>query len=138
MILIPIRDGDPRLIGLYRRHYSRRNLSPRIRLAIGPGRKLALMTPEQDAAFAFRKFQSDGVERTECTMFRNEGRRLLSDLIDEATDRARRYLEADTIYTFIDPSKVQSPNPGYCFKVAGYVATGRVTSRGLIELEHNG
>ncbi len=40
---------------------------------------------------------------------------------------------ADGMITFVDAAKVRSPNPGYCFKQAGFRSAGR-TKSGLIVL----
>ena len=37
-------------------------------------------------------------------------------------------------YTYVDAAKVASPNPGYCFQVAGWHKCGK-TKSGLIVLE---
>ena len=128
-MLIAVKDGDPRLVGLHRRHYSARR-NQLIRQAIGPGRKFALMTLEQNAVIAFRAHR-DG---TDCCLFRNEGPRLSSCIIAQGTWRAAEYLDRWLIRTFVDPEKVRSPNPGYCFKVAGYTFAG-LTKGGLHMLE---
>jgi hypothetical protein len=66
----------------------------------------------------------DGVDAWRCSMFRNEGGpRRSSELILEAMaltaeiwpDRPR-----DGWLTYIEPGKLASSNPGYCFKVAGW------------------
>lgn len=60
-------------------------------------------------------------------MFRNLGTGLSSDLIRSALRRTReewvrRYgaLPAERLRTEIDVRAVRSPNPGYCYKVAGW------------------
>ena len=40
----------------------------------------------------------------------------------------------ERLYTYVAPNAVESTNPGYCFKVAGWTHC-RTTSRGLHELE---
>ena len=54
-------------------------------------------------------------------IFRNESDRPSSEIILEAEEHAKRkWPELRRFYTYIDPSKVASPNPGFCFKKAGW------------------
>ena len=48
---IPVKDGDRRAIAIYQRHYSARRYRDgrKRKLFMGPGEKLALMTPRCDA-----------------------------------------------------------------------------------------
>ena len=41
----------------------------------------------------------------------------------------------ERFFTFVNPGKVGSPNPGYCFKKAGWRHVGRTKKRGLHILE---
>src|SRR5690349_16946424 len=81
------RDGDPRGMRLYLRHYSARTYRDgrARRLFVGPGEKLVLITRRGDAVFAWRRFRSrnkqDGVN---AAVFRNESQYRSSDLIREA------------------------------------------------------
>jgi len=119
---IPVKDGDARAYGLYRRHYSaRKNLRPRIRQLVGPGEHMILLTPESDALFVWRKFiDASGQQGVNCSVFRNEGERRSSDLIREAVALAKRRWPGERLYTYVNAAKVSSPNPGYCFKMAGW------------------
>lgn len=63
----------------------------------------------------------------ECTIFRNKGAGLSSDLILEAVAATRAVFgepPAAGMITFVDPAKIASPNPGYCFKRAGFRSAG--------------
>lgn len=66
----------------------------------------------------------DGLDWYRCTIFHREpGARLASDLISEAvalTEELWGPSPADGWVTWIDPGKVDSPHPGYCFKLAGW------------------
>jgi hypothetical protein len=53
-------------------------------------------------------------------IFRNESSRLSSDIVLEAEDAAFERWGPNRLYTYIDAEKVRSPNPGYCFKRAGW------------------
>jgi hypothetical protein len=132
-----VKDGDRRALALYLRHYSARHYAdgrPRS-LFVGPGEKMVLLTPECDALFVWRKFISlDGQLGINCAVFRNEGPRLSSELIRSAMCLAWRRWPGERLYTYVNPRAVKSPNPGYCFKIAGWRKCG-VTASGLVILE---
>lgn len=133
------KDGDATLEALHRRHYSRRADRPgerRSSLVIGPGRKLAMVTPCAKAVFAWRLalFRRDGQEGVECTIFRNEGAGRSSDLIRAADAIADERFGPLRHFTFVDPEQVRSPNPGFCFLAAGWSRCG-VSRQGLLILE---
>jgi len=135
---IPVLDGDDRARGLYRRHYSARHYRDgrNPRLFMGPGEKMVLMLASGQAVFAWRKFISDdGQDGVNCSIFRNESARLSSDLIREADALAWERWPGERLYTYINPRKVRSSNPGYCFLMAGWRHAGW-TRKGLRILEH--
>lgn len=112
------KDGDPRFMALADRHYSREQ--PGTALAVGPGRKLVLITEDERAMWATRyaQYRQDGREGWECTYFRNEGPWLSSHLIVLALG-INRYLwgepPAAGMFTFIGPEL-----RGGCFFAAGF------------------
>jgi hypothetical protein len=55
-------------------------------------------------------------------------------LIAEAMQAAWLRWPGERLYTFINPAKVRSANPGYCFLRAGWQRCG-ITSRGLVIFE---
>jgi hypothetical protein len=121
-------DGDPAGRDIHRRHYSRRTYrdSRRPRLFVGPGEKLVLVTHDGRALFVWRKFKDDsGQLGVNCAVFRNEGGERSSDLIRAADEVAWARWPGERLYTYVDPAKVASPNPGYCFKAAGWRFCGR-------------
>lgn len=142
---LPAKDGDPRAFALMRRHYSyhpyrdgrRRNLGNRNRyLIVGPGEKMVLLTVNCDALFVWRKFIDDSrQEGVNCAVFRNEGNTLSSQLILEAERLAWQKWPGQRLYTYVDPRKVKSSNPGYCFLSAGWVRLNIKTKSGKIILE---
>lgn len=138
MILwIPVRDGDDRLRGMMRRHYSARHYRDgrNPRKVVGPGQYMALMTPLSDAAFIWRKFLSDaGQEGVNCSLFRNEGGALSSDLIRQACDLAWERWPGERLYTYVNPRRIRSTNPGFCFLAAGWQRCGK-SKGGLVILE---
>lgn len=70
-----------------------------------------------------------------CAVFRNEGPVRSSELILAAEEiAALKWPHVNVYKTYVNPDKVKSPNPGYCFKMAGWEFTGK-TKRGLHILE---
>jgi hypothetical protein len=131
------KDGDPAAFALLKRHYSYRKYRdnrPRT-IFVGPGEKMVLVTEQYDALFVWRKFISDdGQEGVNCAVFRNESQLLASDLIREAVSLAWQRWPGQRLYTYVNPRRIKSTNPGYCFKRAGWKECGR-TKKGLVILE---
>lgn len=138
---IEVRDGDDTARALFDRHYSRRADKPRRPngahlLIVGPGEKLVLLTPCARALFAWRRFVDRAGEiGVCCAVFRNEGAGLSSDLIRAADAIADRRWPGERHYTHVDPAKVRSANPGFCFLAAGWRRGGRTKVNGLLILE---
>lgn len=116
---------DPAACALADRHYSRRR--PGSGKIGPPGRKLVLVTPCERAVWLthwpYTHFALDGLDAWRCSIFRNEGAGLSSDLILAAMDlTASLWGSAPGAgwVTWIDRTKVRSANPGYCFKQAGW------------------
>lgn len=132
-----VKDGHPTAYALYRRHYSAaKNPRPLQRQFIGPGEKLALLGRGGDALFAWRKerFRLDRQTGVNCAVFRNESTARSSDLIREAMVWAWERWPGERLFTFVDPSRVRSTNPGCCFIKAGWRRCG-ATRKGLLVLE---
>lgn len=118
-----VRDGDPRLRPIFNRHYSSRAKDHP--LIGGPGEKTILLTPQADALFLWRKFRDmRGEPGVNCGVFRNEGPLRSSDLILAAELHARERWGSVRVYTYVNPDAISSPNPGYCFKCAGWTQCG--------------
>ena len=135
---IVVKDGDDRARALYLRHYSARHYKDgrKPKLFVGPGEKMVLITPEANALFVWRKFKSDDAQTgVNCAIFRNEGQRLSSDLIKEASQLAWQRWPGERLYTYVNDSKIKSVNPGFCFKRAGWKACGRNKDGRLTILE---
>lgn len=136
---IEVKDGNATGRSIFHRHYSRyiyrdgRNPA----LFVGPGEKCVLLTPCAKALFVWRKFISgSGEQGVNCSVFRNEGAGRSSDLIREADRIAWERWPGERHYTYVDPRKVRSSNPGYCFIKAGWTRLQRRTKcRGLVILE---
>lgn len=138
-----VRDGHPTALAIFDRHYSSRRAHVRkIDQFVGPGEKMVLLTPDARAIFAWRKFIDDAIDVTtgtrqrgvNCAVFRREGGAPASDLIRAADDLAWERWPGERHYTYVDPSEVRSPNPGYCFLRAGWRRCG-LTKGGLLILE---
>lgn len=135
---LSIKDGDARGRALFQRHYSYRPYADgrKPSLFVGPGEKLVLMTFNCDALFIWRKFVSgDGQEGVNCSVFRNESPILSSVLIAEAEELAWARWPGERLYTYVNPRAIQSSNPGYCFKVAGWRRCGLTKHNRLVILE---
>lgn len=77
----------------------------------------------------------DGEQGISCTIFRNESSRPSSEIVMEADQVAdERWPDQPRHFTYVDPRKVASRNPGYCFKLAGWQFV-RKTRKGLHLLE---
>jgi len=113
-----------------KRHYSfqsyadgrRSNPSYRNRnLVVGPGEKCVYLTVDCLATWAWRKFLDDSGQEGICNaFFHNEGPIRSSSLILEACTLAWQRWPGQRLYTYVDARAIQSPNPGYCFKLAGW------------------
>ncbi len=131
------KDGDADCLELYERHYSSRRYADgrRRRLFVGPGEKLVLRTKDGDAMFVWRKFRDMRAEEgINCAVFRNESQHRSSELIRQADEIADCVWPDSRHYTYVNPQKVRSSNPGFCFLSAGWRKCGR-TKGGLIVLE---
>lgn len=113
------------------RHYSRQ--TPGAREFMGNGRTLVLRDTAGLVVFGwlYPKTGLHVLEGVCCSIFRNEGMRRSSDVILEAEEHAlQEWGDVARFYTYVKPDAIASPNPGYCFKVAGYRHVGE-SSRGL-------
>ena len=137
---LAVKDGDPRARWLFGRHYSARRSRPTgTAKFVGPGEYICLITPDCGSMFVWRLFREVGQEQprgVNCAVFRREnGSWLASDMILAAETHARaRWPGENRLYTYVNPERVRSPNPGYCFKMAGWKQS-RITPGGLLELE---
>lgn len=131
------KDGDESLLAMYERHYSAYHYADgRVRKqCVGPGEVIALRTRAADAVFVWRCFIDDsGQTGINCAVFRNEGPILSSELVRQADAIAFHVWPDQRHYTYVDPGKIRSSNPGLCFKAAGWRRCG-TTKRGLLILE---
>lgn len=126
------RDGDPLGLVLHRRHYSRRRYADGRdpALFVGPGEKLVLIAHDDDALFVWRRFiDASGQQGINCAIFRNESPHLASAMILDAESWARDRWPGERFYTYVNPRRIRSSNPGYCFKRAGWTRCGMTRGR---------
>jgi hypothetical protein len=104
-----------------------------------PGKNLVLRTAGGDAVWVtWSGIRDDGYEAWECSIFRNEGNHLSSDLIKSAVSATICEWgdpPKDGIITYVDQSKVRSNNPGFCFLSAEWKKIGYSRKRGLLLLQ---
>lgn len=104
------------------RHYSRRTVGAKQFLY--SGKKIVLRDAAGEVLFAWifpdASMRMDGQTGYNCAIFRNESKRQSSDIILEAEQIAFERWGPNRLYTYVDPSKIKSTNPGYCFKQAGW------------------
>ena len=126
---------DDEMRQLADRHYSRR--TPGARQFAYSGRKLVLRNPAGTVLFVWMNpdpaMRMDGQSGYNCAIFRNESARRASDIILEAEQLAVTKWGPDRFYTYVDPRKIRSTNPGYCFLMAGWQRAG-VSKSGLVLL----
>ncbi len=135
---IEVRDGNDTARALFHRHYSykpyRDGRKPK--LLVGPGSKMVLLTACASALFVWRRFRSlDGQTGVNCAIFRNEGAGLSSELIIAADLAAWQRWPGERHYSYVNPRRVRSSNPGFCFLKAGWRKCGVSKCRNLTILE---
>lgn len=124
--------GNRVLVGLADRHYTRQK--PGTALATRPGVNLCFVLSDGLAAWVtWRPIpevgRKDGLEAWECTLFRNEGARLSSALISEAsalTFRRWGWPPRDGLISAVGVEQTKRRRsrrslPGVCFREAGWV-----------------
>lgn len=119
------------------RHYNRQTIGSN--QFCRPGKNLVLRTQNCDALWvSWQGIRDDGFDAWECTIFRNESNILSSQLIEEAikiTIKKWGLMPKDGMITYVKPKAIQSINPGYCFKVAGFKKIGESKVNKLILLQ---
>ncbi len=136
------RDRDPELLPLVNRHYYRKASKDPRKGFVGPGWSIVLRTSQADAVFiwlwARPEMRGDGLDCYYCVAFRNESPHLSSEMIREAMQIAVDIWgppPRDGFVTYVDPSKIKSSNPGFCFLKAGWKRVGK-SKTGKIRLQY--
>lgn len=124
------------------RHYSRKTVGAAP--FAPPGRNLTLRTLAGDALWVTCWPLPEFVDHEwgdcwTCTLFRNEGDVLSSELVNDAV-AATRWRFGDPppggFLTFVDVGKVRRKrDPGRCFRKAGFRPAGYTKDRGLLALQ---
>jgi len=136
--------GDRGARALAERHYTRQ--TPGATSWTRSGQNIVLITGDELAVWCLHRpfpgkaVRMDGRDAWECTIFRNEGPLLSSMLIRQAVEvcrmlalgwfDARLVVETwgrppkDGIITYVDPGKVMTEVPGWCFRRAGWRRIG--------------
>lgn len=129
--------GDQGCRQLADRHYSRVTVGAHY--FTQPGFNMVLTTKDQDAVWVtWSGIRDDGYNAYECSIFRNESEHLSSELIEHAINATIDILgnpPPDGMITFVQPNKIASRNPGYCFKLAGFKSAGKSKERKLVRLQ---
>lgn len=132
--------ADRRALPIADRHYNRQK--PGTPQFVPPGRCLVLLSEDARAVWVTSWPFAQWVKHAWAgawinSLFRNESDRLSSTLILEAI-AATRYYWPDVpelgLITFVDASKIQSTNPGYCYLCARFQRVGH-TKGGLVALQ---
>lgn len=133
--------ADPRALPLADRHYNRQKIgAPQF---VPPGRSVVLLTEPADALWV-SSWPLEQYTRHAwagawvCSLFRNEGPDLSSELIAEAVAATRSAWGEPPVLgmvTFVDQTKVRRKrDPGRCFIRAGFEVAGRTKDRDLVAL----
>jgi hypothetical protein len=140
-MLLPFTNGlvrthhfDPEMAALADRHYTRQSIGAR--QFAGNGEKIVLRDSVGLVLFVWLKqsWRLDDLSGFNAQWFRNESARLASEIILEAESFAVERWGPGLAFTFVDPSKIKSTNPGCCFKKAGWKQIPKWTPSGKIVL----
>jgi hypothetical protein len=130
---------DARAVDIYERHYScrvsARPVNRRRSGICGPGEKLVLLGAGGRALLVWRRclYPMSGQQGVNCAVFRNESNVRSSELLSSGEQLALARWPLERLFTFVDPTRIRSTNPGCCFKKAGWSRCG-TTGRGLVIL----
>lgn len=142
---VMINDGNETAFAIFQRHYTYRKGRKRDqnkngkngkRMA-GPGETIVLIGKDHKALFIWKKqkYSQDNQTGINCCVFRNEGNMLSSEIILQAEQIAWQKWPGERLFTYVNPGKIKSQNPGYCFKQAGWRICGMTSARKLIIME---
>lgn len=132
---------DAEATALADRHYSRQKIgTPQF---VPPGRCIVLVTTCARAVWVtswpFEEFtRHEWAGAWVCSIFRNEGAGLSSELVRDAVSITRNFWSPPStgIVTFVDRKKVRpKADPGYCFMRAGFSRVGITKRFRLIALQ---
>lgn len=132
--LYPIPPSDAGVRALVTRHYSVKR--PHSASWWSPAKTLCLTNADRTIVFVWQapnpEYRRDGQIGYNCSLFRNEDTRLSSEVILEAEGIVVELWGRARLYTYVDATKIQSENPGYCFIKAGWKRIGQSKSGKLL------
>jgi hypothetical protein len=133
---VQVRDGNPLAASIANRHYSRIWKGNVNQSRLTAFQRMILIAPTGEWVFVWNsaKFRADGQEGANCVLFRNEGRRLSSEIILLAEQEWDKKYGPCRKFTYVHPGMIRSSNPGFCFQKAGWEKTGHKSKKGLILL----
>lgn len=144
-----VNDGNEKAFEIFTRHYTFRKWRIRSgkngKRMVGPGESIVLLGKDSKALFIWKKqkYSQDGQIGINCAVFRNENPKtkenpdgmLSSGLLAEAELIAWQRWPGERLFTYVNPRKIKSPNPGYCYKINGWLHCGVTKARKYIILE---
>ncbi len=125
-------------------HYSRQKIgSPQF---MPPGRTMVLRNNDGTIVFGWlhQEIHDDHQEGFNCSIFRNESRRLSSEVILEAEAIVWKEWGRKRLFSYVDPTALRQPiqkyrkakTPGKCFFAAGWKL--RIHKNGIPHVSTNG
>jgi hypothetical protein len=133
-----VKDGNQLAVSIANRHYSRqwRGNTNQSRIC-GNGKRMILVHPLGLWVFAwsFQQYRNDKQDGVNCVIFRNESNIKSSEIILLCEEQWIKKHGFMRMFTYVNPTMIQSKKPGYCFQKAGWKRTKIVSTRGLILLE---
>jgi len=138
----PTHRADARARALYLRHYSahKRKKTSDSPQFVSPGECMVLLTHTADALFVWHfarpEMRLDRIDGPVCAVFRNESGVQSSQLIREAEQLAWNRWPGKALYTYVDPTRVKTEMPGWCFIRARWKRIGQ-SKRGLLLFRKN-
>lgn len=145
-----VNDGNEMVFQIFSGHYSfrkwRRRNGKNGKRMVGPGESIVLLGKDNKAIFIWRRqlYSKDGQTGVNCMVFRNlhtkeeqqQNKRFQSStLLLEAEEIAVRRWPGERLFTYVNPKKVKSANPGYCYKMAGWTLCGESKAQRLLILQ---
>lgn len=133
LVLERVKPTEPAILEMVRSHYSHReNTKQRPRTEKtsktwwSNARLVVFSDPARTLVFAWQwpkpGMRKDGQEGFNNTLFHRSERcpYQASDIVLAAEKAVVQHWGENRAYTYVDPEKIQSANPGYCYKVAGW------------------
>lgn len=128
---------DPQAVKIADRHYSRQK--PGTPQFVPPGRNKVFVTVDGGAVWVTLWQYPEVTDHAwpgawNNQFFHRDYGELASTLILEAIAATRSYWEPpiEGLITMIDPPKIRSTNPGYCYQMAGFRKVGKTQSGKLV------